>query len=221
MDSAMRFFNWAYKTRANTVKTIDAGEKVSPEKMFLSFCSHDPTLITNGPAGLNASIKGIGFVPKKEFLEHILEKEYMPHINSYNPEDKTYSERGLKILIKNLYSEEAEKNMDFSIITSLEMAKNHTYKNLLASQGKGEYNATFSFYQPPMIAFELRGQCRMTEGDIYQKFINAQHDMYHAPNVERWPTRPSIIFTIKEVYDNSANKQGFGAQLEYPCPEWK
>ena len=221
MDSAIRFFNWAYKTRANTVKAIDAGEKTSPEKMFLSFCSHDPTLITNGPAGLNASIKGIGLVPKKEYLEHILEKEYMPHIKSYVPDDKTYSERGLKILIKNLYSEEAEKNMDFSIITSLEMAKNHTYKNLLASQDKDEYNATLSFYQPPMIAFELRGHCHMTEGDIYQKFINAQHDMYHSPNVERWPTRPSIIFKIKEVYDNSANKQGFGAQLEYPCPEWK
>jgi hypothetical protein len=221
MDSAIRFFNWAYKTRANTVKAIDAGENMDPNKMFLSFCSHDPTLITNGPAGLNASIKGIGFVPKKELLEDILEKEYIPHIKTYDPEDKTYSERGLKILIKNLYCDEAAKNIDFTVITTLEMAKNHTYKNLLATQDeKGGQNATLSFYQPPAIAFEVRGHCYLTE-DIYQRFVNAQHDMYHAPNMERWPARPAIVFQIQEVYDNSANKQGFGAQLEYPCPEWK
>ena len=55
-----RFFNWAYKTRANTVKALAEGKMMSPEKMFLSFTSHDPVFISNGPEGLNGSVKGIG-----------------------------------------------------------------------------------------------------------------------------------------------------------------
>ena len=58
-----RFSNWAYRTRGNTVKALAEGEKMSPEKIFLSFTSHDPVFISHGPAGLNGSVKGIGFIP--------------------------------------------------------------------------------------------------------------------------------------------------------------
>ena len=34
-----RFFNWAYRTRGNTVKALAEGEKMAPEKIFLSFTS--------------------------------------------------------------------------------------------------------------------------------------------------------------------------------------
>ena len=58
------FFHWAYKTRANTVKALVEGRQISPEKMFLSFTSHDPVFLSYGPAGLNGSVKGIGFIPR-------------------------------------------------------------------------------------------------------------------------------------------------------------
>ena len=79
MKSAESFFNWAFRTRANSVLKLYNGEMVSPEKMFLSFCSHDPAFVSNGPAGLNASIKGIGFLPKDEYLEETL-AAYIEHI---------------------------------------------------------------------------------------------------------------------------------------------
>ena len=59
--TAEAFFRWAFNTRANTVMAIYEGKEMSREKVFLSFCSHNPALITHGPAGLNGSIKGFGF----------------------------------------------------------------------------------------------------------------------------------------------------------------
>ncbi|MBE6594185.1 MAG: hypothetical protein E7644_00140 [Ruminococcaceae bacterium] len=216
-----RFFNWAYRTRGNTVKSMLEGKMMSPEKIFLSFTSHDPVFISNGPAGLNGSVKGIGFIPREEYLEEAL-AAYVEHIKTYDPEDKTYSNRGLELLMKWLYSEEAEKTVDFSHIYSVEMAFKHSWANYQVNP-----EATLMFYQPPILSYEVRGKmeivgehnemgsCSPFELPLIQQFINAQHDVYHAPNIERWVTRPAYKFTIEEIFDNSANKQGFGTQIPY------
>ena len=216
-----RFFNWAYRTRGNTVKALAEGEKMAPEKIFLSFTSHDPVFISNGPAGLNGSVKGIGFIPKEEYLEEAL-AAYIEHIKTYDPADKTYSDRGLKLLMKWLYSEEAEKNVDFSHIYSVEMAFKHSWANYQVNP-----EATLLFYQPPMLSFEVRGKMEIIgehnelgsispfELPLIQQFINAQHDVYHAPNIERWVTRPAYKFKVEEIFDNSANKNGFGTKIPY------
>lgn len=210
MRPASSFFNWSYGTRAKTVRQIFAGEQISPEKMFLSFTSHNPAMVSSGPAGLNASVKGVGYVPKPEYLEETLEA-YLNHIESYDPEDKTYSQRGLELLIKYLYSEEAEQRVDFSIIVSIEMAKKHSWENYQVNP-----EATLIYYQPPVISYELRGKMAIHHDGIYQRFINAQHDVYHAPNVQRWATRPAYVFTIEEIYDNSVSKEGFGQKMLFP-----
>ena len=72
MKTAESFFKWAFDTRGKTVMALNNGEDITKEKMFLSFCSHDPAFISHGPAGLNASIKGIGFMPKYEYKEIVL-----------------------------------------------------------------------------------------------------------------------------------------------------
>ena len=69
MKTAESFFRWSFNTRAENVMKMYRGEMVSPEKVFLSFCSHDPAFISNGPAGLNASVKGIGYMPKESILK--------------------------------------------------------------------------------------------------------------------------------------------------------
>jgi hypothetical protein len=216
-----RFFNWAYRTRGNTVKAMIEGKMMSPEKIFLSFTSHDPVFISNGPAGLNGSVKGIGFIPREEYLEEAL-AAYVEHIKTYDPEDKTYSNRGLELLMKWLYSEEAEKTVDFGHIYSVEMAFKHSWANYQVNP-----EATLMFYQPPILSYEVRGKmeivgehnemgsCSPFELPLIQQFINAQHDVYHAPNIERWVTRPAYKFTVEEIFDNSANKQGFGTQIPY------
>lgn len=210
MRSAKSFFNWSYKTRANTVRRIYEGQELSKNDMYLSFTSHNPAMVSYGPAGLNAAIKGVGFVPKREYLEETLQA-YKDHIATYDPEDKTYSQRGLEVLMKHLYGPEAEERIDFSIICSIEMVKKHTWENY-----KENPEATLIYYQPPVISYELRGKMAIEEEGIYQQFINAQHDVYHAPNVERWKTRPAYIFTIEEIYDNGVSKVGFGSKMQFP-----
>ena len=216
MKSAESFFNWAFRTRAESVLKLYHGEMVSPEKMFLSFCSHDPAFVSNGPAGLNASIKGIGFLPKDEYLEETL-AAYIEHIKTYEPGDKEYSKRGLELLVKYMYGEDVRDRIDFSKVGSLEMAKKHSYANYRANP-----EATLLFYQPPAISYELRGKMEIydeTESgrrEIYQQFINAQHDVYHFPDMPRWLTRPAYIFRIEEIYDNCVTKDGFGEKMRYP-----
>lgn len=216
MKTAEGFFNWAFRTRANTVIKLANGEQMSPEKVFLSFCSHDPALISNGPAGLNASIKGIGFMPKPEYLEETL-AAYLEHIDSYNGDDKEYSQRGLELLVKYMYGEDVRHKIDFSCIGSLEMAKKHSYANY-----KVNPEATILFYQPPMISYELRGKMEihdeMDSGkmEIYQQFINAQHDVYHRPDKSRWLRYPAYVFRIEEIYDNCVTKDGFGTKVQFP-----
>lgn len=219
MDSAQRFFDWAFKTRAKNVIDMYNGEMVSHEKMFLNFCSHEPAFVSYGPAGLNASVKGAGFLPKDEYLEETLEA-YIRHIKTYDPEDKTYGQRGLGVLIEYMYGEKAHHRVDFTKIGSLEMAKSHTWENYQVNK-----EAALIFHQPPMISYKLKGKVEIYDENIsgkqelYQQFINAQHDMYHTPDMSRWLSYPAYIFQIEEVYDNSATKKGFGKQLEYPVPE--
>jgi hypothetical protein len=215
MRSAESFFKWAFNARAKTIMDIHAGQEISHEKLFLSFCSHNPAFVSHGSAGLNASIKGVGFLPKEEYLEQTLEA-YLAHIATYDPEDKNYSRRGLEVLIDNLYGEEARARVDFSRLGSLEMAKKHSWTNYRENP-----EATLIYYQPPAISYEVRGTMQIIDEEeskkpeIIQKLINAQHDVYHTPNPNR-PNDPAYLFTIKEIYDNGVSKEGFGKQLAYP-----
>ena len=220
MASAKKFFNWAFDTRAKNVIKLSEGEMISPEKMFLSFCSHEPAFVSYGPAGLNASVKGVGFLPKDEYLEETLEI-YLKHIATYEPGDKTYGQRGLKILIDQMYGEAARERIDFTKMGSLEMAKKQSWENYQVNK-----EACLIFHQPPMISYKLKGKIEiydeLTSGkvELYQQFINAQHDMYHNPiGMDKWKDQPAYIFRIEEIYDNSATKEGFGTKLEYPYDE--
>ena len=42
-------FRWAFETRAQTVIKLEQGQEMSPEKVFLSFCSHNPALCPTAP----------------------------------------------------------------------------------------------------------------------------------------------------------------------------
>lgn len=218
------FFKWAYRKRGETVIKLgrEGMGSMSPEKVWINFTSHNPVFISHGPKGLNGSVKGIGFAPRPEFMEAAL-KDYVEHIKTYDPADKMYSQRGLDILIKHLYSEEAEKNIDFSCVYGVEMA----FKNSFANY-KENPDCSMVFYQPPVISYELKGKMEIVgknyakddKVDPYsleflQQFVNAQHDVYHTPNIDRWKTRPVYKFTIEEIWDKSAGPKGaFGERIQ-------
>ncbi len=200
-----KYFKWAYEDRATLVRKLAAGEKVKPETLFLSFTRHNPVLISNGPAGLNGSVRGVGFVPKEEYLQETLDA-YLHHINSGWREG--YSEEGLKLLVTHIWSPEARPRLDFSIMGSLELAGKHSWINFQSNKA-----VTVLFFEPPVVSFEVRGEIEIFEDGPYHRFLNAQHDVYHRPNKEKWVSRPAYIIHIKEIYDNSATRDGFGTRL--------
>jgi hypothetical protein len=142
---------------------------------------------------------------------------YIQHIEAYDGDDKAHSQRGLKLLVEQVYHPDVHHRIDFTRVASLEMAKDHSWDNLRANP-----EATLLYYQPPMISYELRGKIRIfdeaTSGkrEIYQQFVNAQHDVYHRPDKTRWLKYPAYVFDIEEVYDNSASREGFGTKLQFP-----
>jgi len=201
------FINWIYKGRAQLVKNQLEGKMLEPAKMFLGFTRHTPTVISHGPAGLNGSVKGVGFIPKPEYIEEVL-KDYMEHINAGWREG--YSTEGLKLLVKHIYGEGCADRIDFTKLVSLELAMKHSWENI-----KSNGEATLLFYQPPVVSYEVRCRVEIHTSGLIHKYTNAQHDVFHKPNVERWPQRPAYLFHILEIYDNSNTGTGFGRKI-YP-----
>ncbi len=192
------FINWAFFGRANLIKDIIKNKISDQNELFLQFTRHSPTMITQGQAGLNGSIKGIGFLPKKESIEDIYEI-------LFDNLDKLTNNKKLKLLFNELYSK--PERIDFTKLTTIELAKKHTYKNIMS----GNRMATLLFFQPPVISYEVRSTVDIfTEGIVF-KFVNLIHDFYHGYN-ER-TRNPVYIMTINEIFNNSASKNGYGKKI--------
>jgi len=200
------FIDWAYRGRAKLVQRQAAGERVPAHEIYMGFTRHNPAVVSVGPAGLNAAIKGVGFLPKETYVDETLQA-YMAHINAgWRP---GYGEAGLKVLVKMLYGPGCEERVDFGLLGSLELAKAHSWTNFNVNTA-----VTLLFYEPPAVSFEARGHVEIhTERSAYHQLINAQHDMYHQPQPERWAERPAYVFHIEEMFDNSVSQGGFGRRI--------
>lgn len=201
-----QFLQWAYHERAQLIQRQAEGEQVRPQEIFMGFSRHTPAIVSSGPAGLNASIKGVGYIPKPEFVKDTLDA-YLQHIQTGWRDG--YSEAGLQLLMRFLYGEGCKERIDFTRFGTLELARKHTWENIQADP-----RVTLLFYQPPVVSYEVRGRAEIhTEGSIYHCLLNAQHDVYHRPNPEGWKDRPAYIFVIDEIFDNSVTPNGFGHKI--------
>jgi len=92
---------------------------------------------------------------------------------------------------------------------SKEKSSKHTWQAV-----QHNANACLLFYQPPSVSFEVRGTIGIHEGDGYHEFVNLVHDLFHYSSPEkRSERRPVYVFSVDEVYDNSAASTGFGVRL--------
>src|SRR5512139_3339960 len=73
------FIDWTYRQRADLIRRQAEGQVVTPNEIFLGFTRHSPGVVSHGPAGLNASIKGVGHVFKPEYLNETIDA-YLAHI---------------------------------------------------------------------------------------------------------------------------------------------
>jgi hypothetical protein len=200
------FVRWIYEGRVDLVRRQAEGEQVPAHEIFMGFTRHHPAVVSNGPAGLNASIKGVGFVPRAEYLQETVDA-YLEHIHRGWREG--YSEQGLQLLMRLLYGPGCAARIDFTRLSSLELARDHSWTNFRADP-----TATLLFYQPPTVSFEVRGRVEIHEaGSVYHTLVNAQHDVYHQPHEDKWPQRPAYLFAIEKIYDNSVTPKGFGRQI--------
>jgi hypothetical protein len=202
IETTNPFLVWAYTGRRKLLEDVYNESIKDENKLFIEFTRHTPTMITNGPSGLNGSVKGFGFVPKLENLKEITDK-LMELISK--GENASQKER-MRSLIENIYSEKAQENLDFTKLLSLELARKHTWENVMS----GNNDCTLVYYQPPMISFEVRGKVEIHENNMYSIFGNAIHDIYHSINTNI-ANKPVYIFNIEEVFDNSV--RGFGKKI--------
>lgn len=188
------FVQRIFRERVSTIRRIIRKE-LSDKELYLAFLRHTPVVATNGTAGVNAAVKGVGFVVRDDILSETLSnmRDFME--NNLSKED------ALNFLLENLYVEE---RLDFRKLSSLELAKKHTYRNL--SENK---QAVLLFFIPPITSYEVRCRVEIHLDDLYHEYVNAVHDLFHKPETKRdWSKTPAYMFNIEEIYDNSANKMG-------------
>lgn len=194
------FIEYAFRQRRRFIESV-LKKSLSGADFLIAFTRHTPAIISNGVAGLNGSIKGVGFVQKEEFIKKTLDKlmAFLKEKESLSCEEAM--RRALRLLLDEVYVEE---RMDFLKLSSLELAKGHSWANFAENP-----RASILFYTPPSTSFEVRARVEIHENGMYWEYVNAVHDVFHAAGARRdWSKTPAYIFLIEEIYDNSVEAMG-------------
>ncbi len=185
-----RFQRWAFFERRELLDRM-IQHRADRFDFTVGFTRHNPAFITDGPAGLNGSIKGVGYIHKERFLEETLERMKDRIVERPNMLESA------EFLRNEIYD---ERKVDFSMLTSLELAKKHTYENVRAGS-----DITLLYYMPVSTSYEVRCSAEIYEEGPYYEFPNALHDVFHGKR-KRWS--PAYVLRIKEIYDNSEDVMG-------------
>lgn len=203
------FIKYLYIERRELVLKALRGD-LNKEELLIGFTRHTPAFVTQGPAGLNASIKGVGFLPREAYLHAVLRA-----LRRFIQRPDRNLKEALEVLLEYVYPKEYHDKIDFTKLVSLELARKHTYINL-------QYNnvVTLLFYTPPNISYEVRGTVAIHMGDEYWEYANLVHDAFHTSfyrgRRRDWSKIPAYVIEIHEIYDNSPRKMG---ERIYPMEE--
>jgi hypothetical protein len=232
----MRFLEWNYYPRRETAKHFLEGKhEQNLDRFFLDSTRHNPALCTayqrpDGSLFVNAKIIGVGYVLKEKhmpaaiqaFKQHLETGDRLFHeVGSDETKSdeatRQYQREAMLLLMEHLYlpREEAETFVDFTKMSTLELAKNkawsskHTWKIVQVNR-----TACLLFYRPPNISYELRGCLDIHVQGVYYEFVNAVHDVFHyVPAEKRRTEHPVYIFNVEEVYNNSPMPNAYGTRI--------
>jgi len=235
VELPQKFLSWNYFGRRKAAKAFVEGRHSRDMNLFfLESTRHNPALCTalqkpDGAVFINAKIVGVGYVLKEDYLPEAT-RAFHQHLESGDKLFSTaqteaekkkaaekYQRNGMLTLLEHLYlePEEARRRVDFTKMSTLELAKNkpqsskHTWEIVQKSR-----TACLLFYRPPNLSFELRGWLDIHESGSYHEFVNAVHDVFHyVPPKRRKVSRPVYIFNVEEVYDNSPSPEAFGTKI--------
>ncbi len=194
------FINYVFRERVKLLKKLAKGGGDKME-LYVSFTRVNPVVITYGPAGLNGSVKMIGFIPKQEYLSEMLNHAYEVL--------KAKDLKGISYVVNELinYFYDPGK-LDLTRFGALEMAFGHTWVNIKAT-GK----ATLLFYTPPVTSYEVRCDVSIEDSGPIKDYLNVMHDLYHGLGSQGRSNYPAYVFKVREIYDQSASKNGFGRMI--------
>jgi len=194
------WISYIFRERLSIIERMSRGE-ASHNEIYLSFTRSMPAIVTNGPAGLNASVKMVGLLPREDLIEDLYAK-----IEDFI-EKKPSMRDVVKFLLNEIY---VEDRLDFSKLFTLDLAKKNTWRNLNATD-----RAILIFYTPPITSYMVKAKVTIHMDDIIYRYANAMHDIYHVvPTTGRVVSRaPTYVFHIEEIWNKSANK--FGVKI-YP-----
>ncbi len=197
-----KFWKYFFQERKELLERMCKGS-AGMDIFMLGFTRATPAVITCGPAGPNGSVKMVGPVPKKRYI-----LEYAEKAEKYAYEEILDPRRAACMLYNEFYIDE---KIDPTLIGGLEMGFNHTWENLKFSR-----EATLLFYTPPTTSYEVRTlvEIIVDDNNPYKRFLNAFHDIFHKPHSGR-SNYPALLFRVKEIYDNSSTRNGFGRKI-YP-----
>lgn len=229
------FLRWNYFPRRESAKAfLKNKHAVNMNLFFLDSTRHTPALCTaflreDGTIYVNAKIVGVGYVLKEKFLSESLPlfQEHLEHgdklfLKAKNESERrvvmrAYQKHAMRLFLRFLYlePEEAYKRVDFTKLSTIELAKNvsHSSKHTWNIVQKNK-TACLLFYRPPSISFELHGWLEIHESGVYYDFVNTVHDAFHYASPEkRKANRPVYLFNVEEVYSNSPTSKGFGTRI--------
>lgn len=235
VELPLQFLGWNYFSRRKSIKAFIEGKHEKDMNLFfLESTRHNPALCTafvkpDGTIYVNAKIVGVGYVLKEKFLleatnalsQHIRlgDKLFSKAQTKEETRESTreYQRSGMLLLLKYLYlePEEARRRIDFTKMSTMELAKSKPYssKHTWSIVQKNQ-TACLLFYRPPNISFELHGWLDIHKKGVYHEFVNAVHDAFHyVPPEKRHVERPVYIFNVEEVYDNSPTQEGYGTKI--------
>ncbi len=191
------FIRYIFYERLDSVRSMVSG-RLSDKEIYLAFTRTSPVVITHGPAGLSGSVKMVGFIPRKEYLEKALEELRRIWENSVD--------RGFRGIINDFlrvaYNEEW---IDFTALGGLELAMRHSWVNI-----RETHKATLLFFTPPIVSYEVRCSVEIHEDGPVWEYLNLLHDIFHRVPGEPPGKHPAYVFRFEEIYDNSATNEGFG-----------
>lgn len=230
-----QFLKWNYYPRRdNANQFLEGKHEQNMDRFFLDSTRHNPALCTahqrpDGSIYVNAKIVGAGYVLKTEKLPPAIEafKQHLENGDRLFSEagaDKTkideaarrYQNEAMLLFTRHLYlpKEEAHKSLDFTKMSTMELAKDkawssqHTWKIVQENR-----TACLVFYRPPNISFELHGSLDVHTEGLYYEFVNAVHDSFHYVPQRQWLNRPVYIFNVEEAYDNSPAPKAYGTRI--------
>ncbi len=187
------FIEYAFRERVAALRSMLEGGL--GQSALIGFTRHNPAIITCGLAGPNGSIKGIGFIHKPGYLQGTLDKLREELKRPYDVR------RAARFLLEEIYLEDL---VDFSRLTTLEIAKGHTCENVRVNP-----KATILFFTPPVTSYEVRRSVEIHQSGPVWEFVNAVHDVFHRPRARRdWGRTPAYLFGIEEIYDNGEEAMG-------------